>query len=348
MKHFIYATLMCLVLPLNLTAQDDDDMYFVPKKSSKTMRTVVTYDEDDFSDQPSNPDYHIGRLRDADEYNRHGHNSAGDKVYGEIYAGNDTLYITEQDLRDSMRDEYANEDYGCTCRLVRFGGGLRNPYYWDYYYNWAYDPFFYDPFFYDPWYYGPCYYGWYGPYYGPWYRRGWYGWNSCYGWIGYHGGWGYVGWRTHYYGNYYPSYRHGGYYYSRGSYHRADGIALGRGTGGRTGGANRYGGISSQRGTRNGQLSSGPAHYNSGRGYTTGTGVRGGSGNSNRSTSSVSAERGTRSYTGSSMPSRSGSMGTTSRGGSFGGGGGFSGGGSFGGGRGGSTMGGGGRGGRGR
>ncbi|MBQ0050285.1 MAG: hypothetical protein KBT12_08675 [Bacteroidales bacterium] len=337
MKNLFFATMLLLVLPLHLVAQDDDDMYFVPQKSSKAKRTItVIYDDFDTDDSEGNTDCHVGKLRDIDEYNRRGYGAQGSgKVYGEVYANNDTLYITEQDLQERSRDIYADDDYSCCNRIVRFHGGIRNPYYWDYYYDWAYDPWYY-----DPWYFGPRYIVWGGPwYYDPWYRHGWIGWHS----------WGWGGYRPGHHHGYHP----GGYYYSSHRYRPGDGIALGR-TGGRSmaSGSNRFGGISSQRGTHTTQYGSGPSRNTGNRSYVTGTGVRGGGSTTTSrttgvSSTGVSSSRGTRSYSTPSSSSStrsystpSSSSGSVRSGSSLGssspGGGGFSGGG-----RGGSSSGGG-------
>ena len=223
MKRNLLLTALLMVVPFNLMAQDD--LYFVPSKKAKQEAreqaereartiTVIFDQEDDVWDQEVDPDYHTGTLRDADDYNRRVRGHDHPKTFGEIRVGNDTLYITEEQLalEDSLRQlsqsqqHYEDEeDYNVSSRLVRFHGGLRSPYYWDYYYDWAYDPFFY-----DPWYYGPGYSGWYGPYYGPAYRHGWYGWYDP--WYDFGWGWNsYLGFYGGYYNYYGPGYWGGGY-----------------------------------------------------------------------------------------------------------------------------------------
>lgn len=191
-KHLL--TAMCLFLPLSMMAQEDD-MYFVPKKKSKQERKVenvkaerpdfVQYDELQADAEPA-PDYHVGKLRSDDEYNRRGRYSG--QNYGEIHVGNDTVYVVEEESSAPQLSE--EDDYNYSGRLVRFYGGFLSPYYWDYYYDWA----FYDPWFYNPWFYGYHHgpYGWYAGWYSPWYPGYWYDpwyypWHhGCWGWVSHH------------------------------------------------------------------------------------------------------------------------------------------------------------------
>lgn len=245
MKRNILLAALIMVMPFNLMAQDDD-MYFVPKKKVKTentgraQATTYTLDANDPDLQDVDPDYHTGALRNADEYNRRGHKN---RNFGEIYMQNDTLFISEDSLmaEDSlqmrMKELEEADDYDYSSRLVRFHGGVRSPYYWDYYYDWCYDPFFY-----DPWYYGPGYYGWYGPYYSSYYRHGWYGWYDP--WYDYAFGWG------GYYGGYYHGYYNG--WYGHVSHPGHSGILTGyrghRSEASRLGGRRTNTGISAARG----------------------------------------------------------------------------------------------------
>ena len=99
MKRNLLFLLALMALPFSLFAQsEEDDMYFVPSKKTKTetrvstvptaprvQRTVtrVTAVKTD-----TLPDYHTGQLRDVDDYNRR---STGRIT--EIPVGNDTLYV---------------------------------------------------------------------------------------------------------------------------------------------------------------------------------------------------------------------------------------------------------------
>ncbi len=263
MKTNILLTALLVALPFNAMAQDDD-MYFVPSKKSKTIQShdpaanyngVRCVDYDGATDTTS-PDYHIGALRNDDEYNRRGHGHR----YGQVVMGNDTLVMDTLYLDDQVDEKYSRyydeeDDYRLSHRLVRFHGGIRSPYYWDYYYNWAYDPWYYDPWYYDSWYYGG-YYGWHSPYYyNSWYSPYYYSWHSPWYYNNY---WGYG-----YYGGHWGSswgHSHHNYAYRGG-----------------TSGA-RYGGTRGLNG-----------------GFSASRGTRGALGSSNRSTRvGTSATRGTR------------------------------------------------------
>ena len=274
MKTKVLFGMLFLVLPLNLLAQVDD-AYFVPSKAKKKAAKEryqrdleeraelqqLEYDrlvrmanqiadgefyEDEFDGEA--PDYHIGALRNEDEYNRR-----GVKNYATLVNGKDTIYYDEEEMereaaarqqaRDRNTDIYAYDDvdYDYASRLVRFHGGLSSRYYWDYNYDWAYDPYYRLGWTYDPWYwdyYGP---GWYypRPYYSVW------GWN--------HGGW-YSGWYGGYYGYYDPWYH--GYYYGPGYWPGGGyiGHSYGRNTSGSRRGSS-LAGLSASRGSRGGSLS---------------------------------------------------------------------------------------------
>lgn len=236
MKIKFLLTALFVALPLSMMAQDDD-MYFVPKKKDKTSQKVASRSEtqkavrSNFSqfdesavDGEHAPDYHVGKLRSDDEYNRRGRYSGNN--YGEVHIGSDTIYVTDEEPLNS--DNALEEDeYNYSGRLVRFYGGIRSPYYWDYYYDWA---------FFDPWFYGPGFYygyhGWYTGWYGPWHHYGWYDpW--------YHYGW-YDPWYHPWFG--------GGWV---GNHHPVAGTS-----GSRYGGRRGINGISSGRGTRGNLASS--------------------------------------------------------------------------------------------
>ena len=194
MKTKLLFTALCIALPLSMTAQEEDDMYFVPKKKDKKERKseeakaersdFVRYEEAVTNPEPA-PDYHVGALRSDDEYNRRGRYGNN---YGEVRVGNDTVYVVEEEPQAPKVTE--EDDYVCSGRLVRFYGGVLSPFYWDYYYDWA----FYDPWFYTPWHvgfhYGP--YSWHAGWYGPWYHHGWYDpwcdpwYHGCWGWVSHH------------------------------------------------------------------------------------------------------------------------------------------------------------------
>lgn len=190
-------------LPFRLSAQVDD-VYFVPDKSNKSDREVVS--------QPVNN--YPGSHRDVDEYNRRGiYNSHYQKI-GKDSVGNDIITFEQKSgvYPDSTYvdtafvypgDSYFSDqsDYEYTARMSRWDG-YYSPWFYDYYSPWRYGNGWY-----SPWYYGR--YGWYDPFYDPWYY-------SYYGWYDpwyYNYRWGYP-----YYGWGYPSYGWYGYPYWGGGY----------------------------------------------------------------------------------------------------------------------------------
>lgn len=349
MKRLQLLSLLLLMLPLHLSAQWDDDMYFVPKKKpAKAVRTTTTESFDyGENDTQGVPDYHTGKLRDADEYNRRRTNH----VYGVVCEDGDTLQFTEQDLakKDSIPYYIEEEpEYCCGSRIVRFHSGVHCPYYWDIVYDpWYYD--YYDPFFYPRY----AYWGWYGPrWYDPWYYPyGWYGpYVSVH--VGWYGGW-YGGWRTGYYR---PSYAWGSgnraghsQFADRGSSYNPGGRGSMGGNRGSSFGGGTRGNIAGNTrgmtydGTRGGTYNGTRGGTYSGTRGQTYNGTRGGVTNSGRGNSTpvrttqprsnVTQQPATqRTYT-PSTPSNRSSYSSGSMGSSIGGSrGGFGGGGSFGGG----------------
>ena len=186
-------------MSLNGIAQDD--MYFVPKKKSKTEKNVSTSSTEknlvrkDGNGAPV--EYYTGQLRDVDDYNRRGKTGRNVTIMTEtdtFEVDESRLVMDEQGnyvlaadngrkaprLNDGYYDDYY-DDYLYSARLSRFHG-------YGYPYYAIYDPFYYDPyysFYYDPWYYG-SYWNWYGGWHGyyswynPWYYG--YGWGGHYAW----------------------------------------------------------------------------------------------------------------------------------------------------------------------
>lgn len=371
MKRNLVLLLTLSVLPCMVMAQStDDDMYFVPGKTKAKTERPVTLPATDVArqrpvvvDGDANADYHTGRLRDVDEYNRR---SAGKDGVTTRLVG-DTLYVTSADSTGSevvsryapgermdeafgvdpddgyrygdVDDGYYDDDYYYTSRLYRFRGlAWRDPFLWDISFGW-YDPW------YDPW------YGWCMPYYRYGYC-GWYDWG--WGWH-HHPGWD-CGWGPHgYYRDYLPhrpslAYRNHG---ERGGRYMTGGLAGGTRAGrvgttrmGSTGRYDALAGTRSQRTTMGGRTvgTRGTGDYTTQRGSRyegTGRSVQQGT----RESYSRGGVSEGRSYSGSSS-SRGSSMSSGTRGGGFGGG--FSGGGFGGGSRGGGSFGGGSHGGGGR
>lgn len=220
MKARTILWMVLAALPIVSFAQVDDDMYFVPKKKSKTESTnsrPITTGESRSSNiyQEVVPQAeNSGAYRDVDEYNRRG---SGRSIT--IITETDTFQVDESQLVLNENGQYVlsqgysglnedtgrskispseepayldNEDYAYSARLARFHG-------YGYPYYSYYDPWYYDPWYYDPWYYG--YHGWYGGWHGyyswydPW-HYGWYDpWYYGYGWGG--GWYPYVGHHPH-------------------------------------------------------------------------------------------------------------------------------------------------------
>ena len=331
---------MLTALPLGMMAQEDD-AYFVPSKAKKKAaqeqyqrdleeraeQQRLQYErlhqlmnqigEGDFYvdeyEGEGVPDYHIGKLRNEDEYNRR-----GIKNYATVVNGKDTLYYDEEmDLEATTRaevnqrnQEYADEmDYGYVDRLVRFHGGLASRYYWDYNYSWAYDPFYRWGWTYDPWYWD---------YFGPsWaYYPNYYGWG--FGYYGYHG-YGYYSLYSPWYNPWYH-----GYYYGPGYWHGNSASYSHRPTSSRR--SNSLAGVSASRGTRGSSLagtSSGrgasasrPSSTASrGTGYRTTTATQRNDGRltTNRTTTSTANRTATTSSRNTTTTQRSTSTSTTSR-----------------------------------
>ena len=211
MKKYILFILTLIFAFSQTGFAQDDDVYFIPKKSKKekkekTEHVQVTESDYEYISSGSSEydnwaEHRTNGSRDVDEYNRR--------------KPSNKSYSNDNEKDESYNaDESANGTY--TERIVRFhsprvGVYVSSPFYIDYFDVW------YDPWYYDPWFGSYTYIGWHG--WGPsfywsnsWYwRNPWYDpWGPCYGW---------------YYPHYYPSYHyrpipngahrgpHGGYVY---------------------------------------------------------------------------------------------------------------------------------------
>jgi hypothetical protein len=314
MKKLLLFSMLVIALPQTMSAQDDD-LYFVPKKTSAPQVA-----QDRFG-MPKDT-YYSGSDRSVDEYNRRLKSRVevldGDTTKSDIIDFSaekgvypDSLQIEDYKLtkRMSRFDDYRladNASFWAGYEAGRRDWGWHSPWYYSSY-GW-YDPWYYsswrwyDPW-YDPWYYG--YAGWYDPWY---YRPGW-GW----GWS-----WRYPYYRPHYVVISGGGRRHSGY--------------IGTGTLRRDGTTyNYYGGRRGAVAGNSSRMSSlRERAYRMGgsRNYSSGNTVRSRSGNFSGYRGSNSDFGGSRS-SGSFSGSRSsgGFSGGGSFGGSRGGGGGFSGGG---------------------
>lgn len=178
MKKLILISLLIGAMPLSMAAQDDD-LYFVPKKSSK-VETV-----NDHYGLPRDT-YYIGSNRSVDDYNRRMSSYVPlDSASSDIIDFNGELGVYPDSLDDynltrkmELFDNYSlsdNEAYWSGYQQARADLLWHSPWFYRTYgwYNW-YDPWYYTSWhlgIYDPWYYGPYswYSGWYGGWYDPWY-----------------------------------------------------------------------------------------------------------------------------------------------------------------------------------
>ena len=333
MKKLLLISMLIGAYSMSMMAQDDD-LYFVPKKSKVQKTEKVKDYAPAVAPQPkAKSSYEVidgdtARLDVIDFTEGRGIYPA-DSLETEDYA------LTKQMVRFDDYDVSDNSAFWAGYNAGRSQWMWHSPWYYSRY-GW-YDPWYYGSWygsyygFYSPWYYGwyddPWYYGWYSPYYygsWGWPYYGYYGWRSPYWHYGYYGYYGGGGGRSHYYGR-------------TGNAGTID--VRGRTSGGyRSYQRNTVAGSSS----RMGSLRDRAGRMSGGRVYSSGNTQRSSSGNfGGYRGSSNSSSRSSSSYnSGSSRSSGSFSSGSSSRGSS---GGGFSGGGSrssSGGGGGGSHMGG--------
>ena len=263
MKKWLLLSVVMGAMPLTMTAQDDDDMYFVPTKANveKSIPVFAT---------ASRPTPYAGSNRNVDEYNRrqmrsHYEPIAGDSVASDIidFSAVEGVYPDSVSSADdfpltremSRWDGYTpDEAYEAGYVAGRKDGrseyrsSWHSPWYYSSFYPW-YDSYYYwgpwyggyYDWYYDPWYwntmYGGPYWGWYGPY-----RHWYYAWDGLYypggGW--HHDAWysGPNGGSRYGRGNYTGSIDRGGSTHGRFSGYRGESTASG-GTGS-LGSASRY------------------------------------------------------------------------------------------------------------
>lgn len=179
MKKIVIITLMTLVLPNTISAQDD--MYFVPTKEN------VKKNSEKYG-MPKDT-YYCGSSRDVDEYNRRLRSKV--EIISNDTATNDTTAYDVISF-DAVKGKYPDslstvtgDDYKCTRSLSRWDDyDCRNAY-WHGYTDGRFNRWYGWSTFFDPWYYS-SWYGWCDPWmYNSWY--GWYDpWYYGYGWGGYY------------------------------------------------------------------------------------------------------------------------------------------------------------------
>ena len=187
MKKLILLSVLFGVCSINMMAQDD--VYFTPKKSEKTVKKNTNTAKDNADDKPV---YHSGSTRETDEYNHRGKFGSHYEVIGTDSLGNDIIeFHTSKEDSIAALVEYdkhydVDEDYRYSHWMSRF-----DDFYW-------YNPYFFGPYYswHSPWWYS--YWGWYDPWY---YRyNGWYGWYDWYDPFYYsYYGWGFYPYRWGWY-----------------------------------------------------------------------------------------------------------------------------------------------------
>lgn len=190
MMKWLLLTLTIGMVPWSVSAQDDDDMYFVAKKKTSTTPTSRTQPAYYGTSQGST--YSMGSNRDVDEYNRRG--SSYQVIAGDSTANDIINFSAVEGVYPDSTTVIADDDYSLTRQMNRWDGydpgdsfwqgyaagrydawdSWHSPWYYSSFYPW-YDPWYYDPWYYNRWYYGygwhygyawydPWYYDWYGPY----------------------------------------------------------------------------------------------------------------------------------------------------------------------------------------
>lgn len=205
MKKLFIISMLIGAMPLAMLAQDDD-LYFVPKKASKTSKVEKVTDDYGLPKDT----YYSGSDRTVDDYNRRVKSS-----YEFVDGDTSKVDIIQIDsVRGVYPDSIDNEDFALTKKMSRFedydlseraafwAGYERGRYDWGWHSPWYYRTYGWFGGWYDPWYYR-SWYGWYDPwYYSSWYYGNWYGWGSPYYWSWnypyYYGG---GGGGRHYYGH---------------------------------------------------------------------------------------------------------------------------------------------------
>lgn len=219
MKRSVILLVALLTVVSGAYAQRDD-MYYRPSKKDKVDKAANTSEKAANSNtinySTTYDDYDGYTDDDIDAYNRR-YDMYGDTLYlGDGEGDSQSSYDGEYE------QEYYNNDYECTARIIRFHSpsisiyyGFGSPFYWDYYdYVWGWGGF------YDPWYYD-AYWGW---------NWSW-GWRyPYYGWGWYHRPWHYWAWdyRPHYHHGHYGWRGNGGRYFAGNVHSSRIGSAGGR------------------------------------------------------------------------------------------------------------------------
>lgn len=209
MKKLLLISMILGMLPMPMTAQDDD-LYFVPKKAVEKVT--------DNYGIPSET-YYVGSNRSVDDYNRRTF-SHYEPINNDSTVSDTISFTAEKGVYPN--DSISDEDFKLTKKMSRFEDYrlTDNEAFWAGYaagrHDWAWH---------TPWYYGR--YGWYSGWYDPWYYYdplfyGSWGYSGYYGYYGWYSPWYYGMYDPWYYGRwrydpwyygYYPTYISGGGHY---------------------------------------------------------------------------------------------------------------------------------------
>lgn len=272
MKTKMLLLLMLGAMPLSMMAQDDD-MYFVPKKSKTVKSGVSSYT---VVEAPEHT--YAGSSRSVDDYNRRG-------------SSYEALPDSDIIVFDGVAGVYPDSagDFSITKKMSRWDDYTPSQAYWEGYADATHDswswhsPWYYSSYYpwYDSWYYDPWYYG-----YGSW-RYGWYDpwyWDYGWGWGGYYSSW------------YHPWYYGGGWYGGGYAHH-----------GGRFGGNTIAGGTRDRSGYRHGTAyNSRNSVRSTTRNYGTSSRSYGTPSTGSRATQRSSSASASRSYSNSGVRTTSG------------------------------------------
>lgn len=302
-----------------LTAQAQDDLYFVPSKKNVAKERASRIERMAVDREA----YYSGSHRSVDEYNRRTwRNGSSVEMIGDSLMSDVIDFTAVEGVYPDSAAQSADSDFQLTRHMARWDGYTPADAYWQGYsdarddvrtYSW-HSPWYYSTYW-DPWYDSWYWHNWYNPwYYSSWHWGGWYDpW--------YYGGWGYPYYG--YYGGWYGGHHHGGRWSAANS---SAGIHTPRRSFGTSGNRVNIGRMSSR--SSFGSNAGGGSRTAFDNRSTSGSrnfGSRSSFGSSNHGARTASSSTGSRSFdnSSSSSGSRSFSSGSSS-GSSFSSGGGFS------------------------
>ena len=145
-KTFFLSSTLIFAMPLTMAAQDDD-LYFTPKRGSKT-EAPARFDRE----TRERPTYYCGSNRNVDEYNRRGKLKSYYQKIGTDSLGNDIIEFREGDGTYGTADldstitiypgseryyDDEDSDFAYSRRMGRFDGfyGYYDPTFYGYYWR---------------------------------------------------------------------------------------------------------------------------------------------------------------------------------------------------------------------